>query len=72
MTELRFHEDLYPATAVDEALGVYDRFASFELANDGTHRVVRITASSPERERHISLEFANYALGLAIQGRQAP
>lgn len=70
MTELRFHQDLYPATAVDEAVGVYNRFASFELAEDAAHRIVRVSASSPARERHISLELANYALGLTIQGRK--
>ena len=71
MTELRFHRDLYVDTAVDEAVKVYDRFASFELAEEPSHWVVRVSASSPARETLVSRELANYALGLTIKGRKA-
>ena len=71
MTELRFHRDLYVDTAVDEAVKVYDRFASFELAEEPSHWVVRVSASSPSREQLVSRELANYALGLTIKGRKA-
>jgi hypothetical protein len=62
--ERRFHRDLYPAAAVAGAVKVYERFARFELADDGDHQVLRITAKRPERERQIALELGNYALGL--------
>lgn len=64
MIERRFHRDLYPSTAVDGAVKVFERFARFELADDGDYRVVRITAKRPERERKVALELGNYALGL--------
>lgn len=71
MTELRFHRELYVDTAVDEAVKVYDRFASFELVEQPAHWVVRVTAASEPRERRVCHELANYALGLTIKGRQA-
>lgn len=71
MTELRFHRDLYTVSAVDEAVGVYARFASFEVEDGPTHKLVRVTAATPARERQICLELGNYALGLTIKGRQA-
>jgi hypothetical protein len=66
--ERRFHRDLYPSTAVDGAVKVFERFARFELVDDGDYRVVRITAKRPERERKVALELSNYALGLTRQG----
>lgn len=71
MTELRFHRELYAVDAVDEAIDVYGRFASFEVVDEPTHRLVRVTASSEPRERRVCHEFSNYALGLTIKGRQA-
>jgi len=62
--ERRFHKDLYPSAAVDGAVKVFERFARFELTDDGDYRVVRITAKRPERERKVALELGNYALGL--------
>jgi hypothetical protein len=47
---------------------VFERFARFELVDDGDYRVVRITAKRPERERKVALELSNYALGLTRQG----
>lgn len=71
MTELRFHREIYSIDAVDEAVGIYNRFATFEVEDGPTHKVVRVSASSPTRERHVCLELGNYALGLTIKGRQA-
>ncbi len=68
MRETRFHKDLYAAEALDGALKVYERFARFEVVDEPEHRVVRVTAKTPERERKVSLELANYALGLARKG----
>jgi len=64
LIERRFHRDLYPTAAVDGAVQVYERFARFEVVDEGDHHVVRITAKRPERERMIALELGNYALGL--------
>lgn len=64
MIERRFHRDLYPAAAVEGAVKVFERFARFELADDGDYRVVRITSKRPEREQKVALELGNYALGL--------
>ena len=67
MIERRFHRDLYPTAAIDGAVQVYERFARFELAEEGDYRVVRITAKKPEREQKIAQELGNYALGLTRQ-----
>lgn len=64
MIERRFHRDIYPAEALQGAMKVYERFARFEVLDDGDHRVVRVTAKQPERERKIAQELGNYALGL--------
>lgn len=68
MIERRFHRDLYPSTAVDGAVKMFERFARFEVADEGDYRVVRVSAKRPERERKVALELGNYALGLTRQG----
>lgn len=68
MIERRFHHDLYSAASVDDAVKVFERFARFEVADEGDYRVVRVTAKRPERERKVALELANYALGLTRKG----
>jgi hypothetical protein len=67
--ELRFHRELYRGEHVDEAIKVYDRFATLERAEEEQHWVVRVHAKTPERERRLADELANYALGLTIEGR---
>lgn len=69
MRELRFHRELYRGECVDEAMKLYARFAKITPSEEATHWVVRVEASSPERERKIGDEMANYALGLTIQRR---
>lgn len=69
MRTLRFHRELYRFESVDAAMGVYERFATITKKDDGDHRVLEIEAASPERERRIADELANYALGLTIRGR---
>lgn len=64
MIERRFHREVYPVTAVEGAVKTYARFASIEVVEEGNHRVVRVSAKKPERERRIADELANYALGL--------
>lgn len=69
MREVRFHRELYPGEHVDRAIKVYDRFARIERAEEESHWVVRVDAPTPERARRVADELANYALGLAVQGR---
>ena len=71
MTELRLHRSLYAGTAVDAAVKTYAGFAAFELVEEATHWVVRVTAKSVARETQIAHELANYALGTTIRERGA-
>jgi hypothetical protein len=71
LTELRFHRDLYAGAAIDEAVKVYARFASFELTEEAAHWVVRISASSDARAAQVARELGNYALGITIRARGA-
>lgn len=66
MTELRLHRTLYRGTAVDAALVVYASYATFEHLEEGDHWVVRVSSTSPARERRVARELANYALGLTV------
>lgn len=70
MRELRFHRELYRGECVDEALGIYERFATFTRAEEDAYWVVRVEAATPARERKIADELANYALGLTLRTRQ--
>jgi hypothetical protein len=70
VTVLRLHRDLYLGEAVDQAIGVYAPHGDLSRREDPSHWVVEITARSPERERRIAGELANYALGLTTQGRR--
>ncbi len=72
MIELRFHQDLYDALAVDEAAKVYGSYGTMDLARDGDDHVVRVTvgedaAAQGIDERTLAAELANYALGLTIE-----
>jgi hypothetical protein len=71
VTELRLHRTLYRGTAVDAALKVYGSYATFEQLEEGDNWVVRVSSTSPARERRVARELANYALGLtaAAHGR---
>jgi hypothetical protein len=70
LIELRLHRDLYEGNAVDGALKVYAPHATLEQAEAPAHWIVRVTARSPERERRVAGELANYALGLTMRGRR--
>lgn len=70
MTELRFHRELYRGESVDAAIKVYDRYAEIERAEEPAYWVVKIAASTPEREKKIANELGNYALGLTIRERR--
>lgn len=71
MTELKFHRDLYEGTAVDEALKLFAAYGAFERAEEPGYWVVRVTGKSAGREKRVTRELANYALGLTIKGRKA-
>lgn len=66
MTELRFHRAVYSGRALDEAIKVFDRHATFEQAEDAQHFVVRIAARRDSKQRAVAGAFANYALGLTV------
>lgn len=66
MIDLKFHRDIYDGRSVDEAVKLFADHAKFELTEEPTHWVVRLTADTPERERRIAGEFGNYALGLTV------
>jgi len=70
VTTLRLPRDLYPGSALDEALGVFAEHGTFERKDEPSHWVVHITARSPERERRVAGELGNYALGLTVKGRK--
>jgi hypothetical protein len=67
--EVKLHRKMYRGTAVDEAIKVYGRYATFEQVEEPDHWVVRVSAATPVRERRLAGELANYALGLTILGR---
>lgn len=69
MRELRFHRELYRGESVDEAIKIYDRFATLERAEEETHWVVRVSSDSAVRERRVADELSNYALGLTLTAR---
>ncbi len=67
MIALRLHRDLYPGECVDEAARALEGYASLERVEEASHWVVRVTASSAERERRVAGELGNRALGLAVR-----
>ena len=71
MTELRFHRDLYAGTSIDEALKLFSPFGTFDLAQEPSHFVVKVTCPSEKKERKVTRELSNYALGLTIQARKS-
>ncbi|MEM9189607.1 MAG: HxsD-like protein [Myxococcota bacterium] len=69
MRALRFDKDLYFGTAIDEAVGVFRRFAEFELVEEPDAWVVKVEHRDPKRVRRVAGELSNYALGLTIRKR---
>ncbi len=71
MIELRFHRELYRGEAVDQAAKTLGPYATLELVEEPTHWVVRVTGSSPAREKRVARELGNHALGLTVRARLA-
>lgn len=71
MIELRFHREVYAGAAVDAAVKVFAAHASFELAEEPAHWIVKLTGADPARERRVAGELGNYALGLTVRDRSA-
>lgn len=67
MIALSFHKELYDGFAVDEALKVYERFGTFERAEEASRWVVSVSSANPAREERLAREISNYALGLTIE-----
>jgi hypothetical protein len=73
MRTLRFPKAVYPGEQIDAAVKVYERFGTFERADEETHWRIDVSASTPEREKRLDGELGNYALGLVVRhGRDAP
>jgi hypothetical protein len=70
VTLLRLHRKIYRGPAVDAAIKVYGAYATFEQREEGDHWVVGVSAATPNRERRVAGELANYALGLTIAARK--
>jgi hypothetical protein len=66
---LRFHRELYPGAILDEALKVYQPFATITRSEEPSHWIVSLTSTKEARETRIAGELANYALGLTVQKR---
>lgn len=69
MIELRLHRDLYAGECVDEAAAALSSYATIDRREEAAHWVLRVTASSAERERRVAGEIGNRALALATKGR---
>jgi hypothetical protein len=69
MKTVRFHRELYPGTALDEAIKLYEPFAKVARSEESSHWVITLTADTDARERRIAGELGNYALGLSVRAR---
>ncbi len=72
MIELHLHQDLYDATAVDEAAKIYGSYGTMDVARDADAHVVHVTVGADTAaqgidERTLAAELANEALGLTIE-----
>ena len=66
MIELRLHLELDAPGAIDDAVERFSPFGELEQLDEAPYRVVRVRAATPERERAIAGELANFALGNSI------
>jgi hypothetical protein len=72
--ELRFHQELYDASAIDEAVQVYEPFAVCTLVREAGGVVVKIEARPGDEGAEPSLvaaELMNYALGKTVEKSRA-
>jgi hypothetical protein len=65
MRAVRFHREVYRGEAVDEAVKLLERFATFARKEEPDHWVIEVTSSSPAREKKVALELGNHALTLS-------
>jgi len=70
VSELRLHRELYLASAIEEAIGLYAAHAEITRGDEGDHVVLRIASARPGRAVRVARELSNYALGLTIQARK--
>lgn len=69
MRTLRLHREIYRGEAVDRAAKIYAPYAQIELEEEPSAWVVKVSASSPQREARVARELANQALGLTVRDR---
>ena len=68
MIEIRFHEELYGAAAIDEAAKIYEPYASITVARGPSGVTVTVQEKEGGAEAAlIAAELANYALGRTIE-----
>ncbi|MFO0589738.1 MAG: HxsD-like protein [Polyangiaceae bacterium] len=68
MIEIRFHGELYDASAIDEAVKLYEPYASLTIAREASGTTVQIQANEGGADAPlIAAELANYALGRTIE-----
>lgn len=75
MIEVRFHEELYDALSLDEAVKTYEPYAKLTAHREPGGATVRIEAiEGGADEALIAAELGNFALGRAIERsrNQAP
>ncbi|MCX4241926.1 HxsD-like protein [Paraliomyxa miuraensis] len=67
MKSLRFHRELYPGEAVDEAIKTLAPWAEITREASPSHWIVRLSARSAAAERRVAGELMNFALGLTVR-----
>ena len=70
MIELKLHRKIYEGTAIDQAIKLYAKYATFEQREEPDYWVVGVTSTTPAREQRVAGEVANSALGLTISARK--
>jgi hypothetical protein len=65
--ELKLHRAIYRGESVDEAIKALAAYAQLERAEEAEHWIVRVTATTPARERRVAGEIGNRALGLTVR-----
>lgn len=75
MIELRFHHELYDGSAIDEAVGVYQPYATLTIARDPSGTLVKIDAKPADQggadPALVAAELMNYALGKTVERSRA-
>jgi hypothetical protein len=69
--ELKLDSKLYSKKAVAEAVEAFAELASISVGAEAERFIVSFSQIDPDYDTILVDEFANYALGLTIEGRDA-